>query len=400
MKFEMPAELFRQVSDIIKTIISFKDEDYNQLLLEVDEDNLFISSSDPSVGLTIKLPKKLFEGIVGTEPGSCLVEANTLLKVISAIKPFSEKDNKGCQSIVLSEEGPKAKISYTNFYNETKSAEHTRQLPKFESARVQRTWMDKEGTSYIIFPSKELNAALSKVVYASGIDELDMRLGNISFDILEENGESIIRLIATNGVKLAKYLIKTDKEHYKNVSNFLLPTKLAKKLLKIVSSSDSASDVVLSFSNDHRMLIKSIDSYTTVSCPIFVGGFPNCDGLFSGATDAVTLDTELLFDAVFSVQQIADEDDNRISAEFKDGQCKIYVAGNVSGESTGIRTHGALVSRLYDFNAKLLLDTLKNIKTESVKIQFFNEGPNRVSLEEDTNSPYGLKSILVPLRRF
>lgn len=181
---------------------------------------------------------------------------------------------------------------------------------------------------------------------------------------LVECENSSINIVALDGIRLAlrKAECKSADEF-----KFVVPAKAMKEISKILS--DSEDSIELNF-NTRALIIDS--QYTTIYSRLLEGDYIRYKSVISEQYKSlVRIETKLFKDALERVSIMARENtESPIRLEIEEGVLKIFSSseyGNAN-EEVPIYLEGEVLQ--IAFNAKYMLDILKNIEDEEIIMKF------------------------------
>ena len=161
------------------------------------------------------------------------------------------------------------------------------------------------------------------------------------------------------------------------VMNFIIPGKALNEAAKIFDGSDENTEVIIYSSANH--LLFDIGSVRIIS-RLLGGPFVNYNAIIQkNPRTVINIDRRKLLDAVNRASLIINSDERRcpLQIKMKDTATLIVSATADAGthkETIPIETEGETVD--IDFNSKYLVDALKVIEDDTVRIEFNgNQGP-------------------------
>lgn len=229
-----------------------------------------------------------------------------------------------------------------------------------------------EDPSQVVLPSSLLVNAISKTVFAAGIDELRPQMTGV---FCEQNDESIT-FVATDAHKLVRYR-RTDFSN-DQTSSFILPKKPLNLMKNILVSYKDEVDVMMEYNITNVSF--TFENYLVV-CRLIEGKYPNYDAAIPKENpNKLIIERSALLNSVKRVSLFANQSTHQvrlklsgneliISAEDIDfsNAAKERLACNYTGEELEI-----------GFNAKYLLEMLNNVETENLTLEMSQ--PNRAGI--------------------
>ena len=191
---------------------------------------------------------------------------------------------------------------------------------------------------------------------------------------LESDGTTLT-MVAIDGFRMALRRANVGSDF--PVMNFIIPGKALNEAAKIFDGSDENTEVIIYSSANH--LLFDIGSVRIIS-RLLGGPFVNYNAIIQkNPRTVINIDRRKLLDAVNRASLIINSDERRcpLHIKMKDTATLIVSATADAGthkETIPIETEGETVD--IDFNSKYLVDALKVIEDDTVRIEFNgNQGP-------------------------
>lgn len=191
---------------------------------------------------------------------------------------------------------------------------------------------------------------------------------------LESDGTTLT-MVAIDGFRMALRRANVGSDF--PVMNFIIPGKALNEAAKIFDGSDENTEVIIYSSANH--LLFDIGSVRIIS-RLLGGPFVNYNAIIQkNPRTVINIDRRKLLDAVNRASLIINSDERRcpLQIKMKDTATLIVSATADAGthkETIPIETEGETVD--IDFNSKYLVDALKVIDDDTVRIEFNgNQGP-------------------------
>ncbi|MCR5616883.1 MAG: DNA polymerase III subunit beta [Clostridiales bacterium] len=244
----------------------------------------------------------------------------------------------------------------------------------------------------IILPQAMLKKMISKTIFAVSKDETRQSLTGC---YIESNGRDIT-MVAIDGFRMA--LRKTYAGEEFPSMNYIIPGKALSEAAKIFDDKTEDEEVIIYSSENH--LLFDIGHVRIVS-RLIKGPFVAYNSIIQKNPKSVmTISKKALYDAVERAALIILNDERRcpvqlymnesgtvltVAANTDCGTLREDVDANLTGEKIDI-----------DFNARYLIDALKNIDEENIKIEFNGgQGPCIITPVEGDDFVY----LILPIRR-
>ena len=251
-----------------------------------------------------------------------------------------------------------------------------------------------EDASQITIPSSLLVNAISKTIFAAGVEETRPQMTGIFCEQTESN----ITFVGTDAHKLVRYR-RTD---FTNdiPTNFILPKKPLSLIKNILVSYKEDADILMEY-NIKNVSFK-FENYSVV-CRLIEGKYPNYDAAIPKENpNKLIIERATFLNSVKRVSLFANQSTQQvrlklggnemiISAEDIDfsNAAKEKLPCNYAGEDLEI-----------GFNAKYLLEMLNNIETEYILLEMSQ--PNRAGIiypyeEGAEESPESILMLVMPV---
>ncbi|MCR5593229.1 MAG: DNA polymerase III subunit beta [Saccharofermentans sp.] len=248
-----------------------------------------------------------------------------------------------------------------------------------------------ETDNKITVSQKMLKNMIDSTIFAVSKDGTRQSLTGCN---LESNGTTLT-MVAIDGFRMA--LRRADVGSDFPVMNFIIPGKALTEAAKIFDGNDDNSEVIIYSSANH--LLFDIGSVRIIS-RLLGGPFVNYNAIIQkNPKTIIKIDRRKLLDAVNRAALIINSDERRCPVQFKmkDNGTLLVAATAEAGthkETISIDTEGEIVD--IDFNSKYMIDALKAIDDDVVRIEFNgNQGPCIMVPTEGEGYVY----LILPIRR-
>jgi DNA polymerase-3 subunit beta len=217
-----------------------------------------------------------------------------------------------------------------------------------------------------------LQEMIHKTIFAVSTDETRYVLNGVYFQV--EGGK--LKMVATDGHRLA-YIHKKLEGKGEDKANVIIPTKTLNELLKAIADSSKSKDgkekdedtivEVVATDNQIKFTLQGIE----IISRLIEGQFPNYEQVIPKDSDKkIEAATSELAAATKRVAILTSEKSNSIRYQIKAGKISISSKTPDMGEAKeeiDVVYKGEEISIAY--NAKYVLDVLKNVGTEKVSIE-------------------------------
>lgn len=240
-----------------------------------------------------------------------------------------------------------------------------------------------------VFPSSLLVNAISKTVFAAGLDELRPQMTGV----LCEQTQDSITFVATDAHKLVRYRKNDFISEQEN--SFILPKKPLNLIKNILTSYKDEVDVLMEY-NITNVSFK-FENYHIV-CRLIEGKYPNYDAAIPKENpNKLIIERSTLLSSVKRVAIFANQSTNQIRLKFVGNELVISAEdldfSNSATEKLSCNYEGEDLE--IGFNSKYLIEMLNNVETEFLLLEMSQ--PNRAGIiyPYEENSEPSSESILM-----
>lgn len=241
------------------------------------------------------------------------------------------------------------------------------------------------------FQAAVLSTMIDRTMYAASTDETRYNLNGVYFEVTE--GEGKVRMVATDGHRLALVDRVVGEGAGGMASGVILPRKALAELKRLVDE-DDADEIQIGFEGNSALARKG---EVTLVMRLIEGEFPNYQQVMpKAAKHRVVVTAEPLTHAVKRVSLLSADRSRAIRVEFEPG--KLSVSSNnpdlgEAHEELDLDYQGDPVS--IGFNARYLLDCLTAFRSKEIEFGFEDElSP---ALLKPTDDPESL-AVIMPMR--
>lgn len=306
----------------------------SNILLEANNQGFFMSSTDLEFGVKIKIPAKVEENGATTVPGRQFLDTLSMLSK-DKVKLSLEKD-----LLLLTS-------ANTNVSFQTISQE---EYP---------TIIQEKGGKIHEFTKKEMEKTFSSLLFSVAVDDARPELTGILFSQKEEG----LELASTDGFRLSFY--KNNESLFEKDTKHIIPVRLIQEAMALKEKEtvcmyihEQTSQVV--FESDETLLIGRL----------IKGDFPNYAKVIPQETrTSIILDREEFLQQVRLSSVFARESANIVYLTVKEGVLTI------KAKSSGVGSQESTIAGVQEgeggeiaFNAKFLIDLLKNCDTKEIAL--------------------------------
>ena len=254
------------------------------------------------------------------------------------------------------------------------------EFPGFPTVRFHESWRVRSG---------DLQQLISHTSFAVSTEESRPILNGVLWELKPDS----MRMIATNGHRLAKMEIPI-KSMGTPAADLIVPPKALEQIRRLFPA-DEELEIAR---GDNHLGFRS--PFTSVFTRLIEGPYPNYDQVIPKDNDRIAVaDKIALTSALRRMSVIASDQTHRIRLSFNSGMLRFSVQTPDLGEATdelSIRYTGDQLD--IGFNASYLLEILRYIPTDEVKLTF--KAPERAAtLEpEGWNDAATYLCLVMPLR--
>lgn len=249
--------------------------------------------------------------------------------------------------------------------------------------------------------AKILAEMISKTVYAVSMDEGRYTMSGVCFELVKEKKSAALRLVATDGHRLAMITRTIEGLSLNNLSNkdsgsdhVIVPRKGLAEIRRALEA-DLDREVGVDFS-DGFMVLEA--GSTKLAVRLVDGEFPEYEGVFpSSAGSLCTVLSSDLAHALRRVSLMVSDKNKGVRFDVDKNIIRMSSSSPELGEAkeeVSVQYDGAPMS--IGFNARYILEMLQSFgETQPVILELFGEtGPGKFYTEADSS----YISIIMPLR--
>jgi DNA polymerase-3 subunit beta len=255
------------------------------------------------------------------------------------------------------------------------------EFPAFPSVKFEGGWRTS---------SRELQKLIGHVAFAASTEESRPILNGVLWELRPER----MRMVATNGHRLARMDVPTSETQGASQADLIVPPKALEQIRRLF---DTEETVEIARSENH---LGFRTSATQIFTRLIEGPYPNYEQVIPRENDKVaTADRSALTAALRRMSIVASDQTHRIRMAFANGSCKLSVQTPDLGEAQeelNVSYEGDPLE--IGFNAAYLLEILKYIPTDEVRMTF--KAPERAATCEPVgwDDPASYLALVMPLR--
>jgi DNA polymerase-3 subunit beta len=335
----------------------------SNILFETDKDGLMLSATDLEVSIKCQIAAEV------AAPGSITIPAKRLSEIV---RELPDKDI----TITVSSNSLVTLVC-------DKSIFKLNGLPKDDYPVLPKVKNDKG----FMIAQKSLQTMIRKTIFSVSTDETRYVLNGVLF-VVEED---LIRLVSTDGHRLSLIDKKLEKAPTQKIYQ-IVPAKALQELNKILEE-EGEVNVQLS---DNQIIFTT--PQIVLMSRLIDGQFPNYDQVIPKQTDKkVLFNTNLLLSATRRVSLMASDKSNSVKYSISKDKLTITAITPEVGEAQeemDMEYSGETIT--VAFNAKYVLDVLKNIASDNCVVELTTSLNPGVFKPEKSEENY--MCVVMPMR--
>ena len=336
----------------------------SNLLVETTERGLRLSGTDLDIAVSMEIAAEV------DAPGAITIPAKRLSEIVRELPPAPIKlATSGEQRITL--ESGRSRFKLLGLPKD--------EFPAFPAVKFTNAWKIR---------SSEVQKLITHASFAASVEESRPILNGVLWELRKD----VMRMVATNGHRLAK--METPWNGTGEATDFIVPPKALEQVRRLFPADE---DLEVAQGANH---LGFRSPFTAVYTRLIEGPYPNYDQVIPKDNDRFAIaDRAALTAALRRTAIVASDQTHRIRLAFNTGMLKLSVQTADVGEAQDeipIRYTGDPLE--IGFNANYLLEILRYIPTDEVRLTF--KAPERAAtLEpEGWSDPAKYLCLVMPLR--
>ncbi len=246
-------------------------------------------------------------------------------------------------------------------------------------------------THHFSLPAAELHNLIEKTRFAVSTEETRYYLNGVYMHTTEDNGNKVLRTVATDGHRLARMETSVP-EGAAGMPGIIIPRKTIGELRKLTEETDGTIDISLS---ETKIRFRAGD--TVLISKLIDGTFPDYTRVIPSGNDKIMeVNCKELSNAVDRVSVIATEKSRGIKLHLTQGSLKLEAKSPEHGSaSEEVEVTYSADEIETGFNSRYLLDMLAQIEGETV--QFVLAESTSPALVRDPGD-VGAVYVIMPMR--
>lgn len=336
------------------------------IVLRGQKDSIDIIATDLEIGVKVTIPAKV------TEKGAICVAARKLYDVVRELPT---------EQVELSQEA--------NFWTAITAGKSSIRLPglnpdEFPALPVAKT------EDVFRMNVLDLLEMMEKTAFAAATEESRLNLNGILMEKVSEKSQELLRMVATDGHRLAKIDRVVETPLKKGV---VLPRRGIMELRRVLGDGEQEVRVAL---KDNNCMFMTDDIIVVLR--LLEGEYPDYRQVIPTSQERTTVDIDRkeLIGALRRAQVIAAERAEGVRFTIKAGEVQVDAGGQDAGsmhEAIGVEYDGEPL--LVTFNGRYLLDVLNILDSEKVRVHLRGElAAGMVRPTDDESYLY----VIMPMR--
>lgn len=249
---------------------------------------------------------------------------------------------------------------------------------------------DAEGSSFEI-SCEELKRLIDRTRFAISTEETRYYLNGLYMHTVHENGQDLLRCVATDGHRLALAEMPAP-EGATTSQGVIIPRKTIDQIRRLIDDSPGSIIITLSASKIRFQLEKAV-----LTSKIIDGSFPDYARVIPRNNDKILrADASVFAKAVDRVSTISAEKSRSVKLALEPGRMTLNVRNTEAGQAV----EEAEIDYDFDsfdigFNARYILDVMGQISSDLVELRLLDSASPTLVL--DPSDP-GVQFVLMPLR--
>ena len=338
----------------------------SNILLEATKDGIRLSGTDLDIAVSTTVSASV------DQEGAITLPARKLVEIVRELPSAAIRLTASGEQRVTIECG-RSKFRLLGLPRE--------EFPAFPTVKFDGSWRTS---------SKDLQKLIAHVAFAASTEESRPILNGVLWELRPER----MRMVATNGHRLARMDVPTPPSGNTAQADLIVPPKALEQIRRLFRAEE---EVEIAKSENH---LGFRSPTTQIFTRLIEGPYPNYEQVIPRENDkSATADKAAFASALRRMSIVASDQTHRIRMAFANGSCKLSVQTPDLGEAQ------EEITVSYDgdpleigFNASYLLEILKYIPTDEVRLTF--KAPERAATCEPVgwNDPSSYLTLVMPLR--
>jgi DNA polymerase-3 subunit beta len=228
-----------------------------------------------------------------------------------------------------------------------------------------------EESDFIKLDAGNFREMIKRTIYASSTDETRYNLTGVLFEMEKKNGSGLLRLVATDGHRLAMVEKEASGEG-RDGESVVIPRKSLNEVKRLLDEGDSDDVIEVDFQKQHGVFRKDSIVLTTRLIDM---SFPNYNQVIpEDRTVTAEVPREDMIHAIRRVSLLSSERSRAIRFAFGSKGLTVHINNPDLGtatETVAMEYGGEDLE--VTFNARYMLDTLSSMESETVELSLNDE---------------------------
>jgi DNA polymerase III subunit beta len=338
----------------------------SNILLEATKDGIRLSGTDLDISVSTTVSASV------EQEGAITLPARKLVEIIRELPSAAIRLTASGEQRVTIECG-RSRFRLLGLPRE--------EFPAFPTLKFEGGWRTS---------SRELQKLIGHVAFAASTEESRPILNGVLWELRPER----MRMVATNGHRLARMDVPTSETQGASQADLIVPPKALDQIRRLFGTEETVEIA----RNENHLGFRT--GSTQVFTRLIEGPYPNYEQVIPRENDkSATADKAALTSALRRMSIVASDQTHRIRMAFANGSCKLSVQTPDLGEAQeelNVSYEGDPLE--IGFNAAYLLEILKYIPTDEVRMTF--KAPERAATCEPVgwDDAASYLALVMPLR--
>jgi DNA polymerase-3 subunit beta len=335
------------------------------ILVEASKDGLKLSGTDLDISVSTTIPASV------DQEGATTLPARKLVEIVKELPNAAIRMTSSGEQRATIECG-KSKFKLLGLSRD--------EFPAFPSVKFEGGWK---------VAAKDLQKLITHVAFAASTEESRPILNGVLWELRADR----MRMVATNGHRLARMDVPTSGQGG-GQADLIIPPKALEQIRRLFGGDE---EIEIGKSDNH---LGFRSTTTQIYTRLIEGPYPNYEQVIPRENDkSLTADKSALAAALRRMSIVASDQTHRIRMAFTNGACKMSVQTPDLGEAQeelAVAYEGDSLE--IGFNAAYMLEILKYMPTDEVRMTF--KAPERAATCEPVgwNDPSSYLTLVMPLR--
>ncbi len=338
----------------------------SNILLEATKDGIRLSGTDLDIAVSTTVSASI------DQEGAITLPARKLVEIVRELPSTAIRMTASGEQRVTIECG-RSRFKLLGLPRE--------EFPAFPAVKFDSSWRTS---------SSDLQKLIGHVAFAASTEESRPILNGVLWELRPER----MRMVATNGHRLARMDVPSAATGGSSQADLIVPPKALEQIRRLFGSDEQ---VEIARSENH---LGFRSEKTQIFTRLIEGPYPNYEQVIPRDNDkTATADKAALTSALRRMSIVASDQTHRIRMAFASGSCKLSVQTPDLGEAQEEVTVSYEGDPLeIGFNAAYMLEILKYMPTDEVRMTF--KAPERAATCEPVgwDDPASFLALVMPLR--